>query len=360
MSLLWSGRARAQESVDAPQAPPRAEHRQQLQRYHDSVISWEHNVSAETLGIGDDPQSRNPTYTMGLAGRGRFYLRDELGDWLFVAVNVGLYREMTNSDVTTKQGEWSLSDTDLALSYVRRLLGSKETETTLGEVRGLVSIPTSKASFDSGRYFALGGLLAVTQVSPLLKGRYKPGLLSLFRLGAAYERWFARATVPTQPSLERVRLTPDGHTVPGDQLSGSSLIRDQLSFSARVALVFGDTVTWTNEFAFQPAWKYDVQDGVAICGVVATGCTTVQVGADDSRYLARTQFNTELSFHLFRGVALDVGYANVTSQLGPDGRHRSIFYSPDASFYAALSFIPHELTTPSAPSAASVNAPRTF
>lgn len=360
VSLLWSGRVRAEETEDKPQDVPRKEHRRQLQRYHDSVIAWENHVTAATLGIGDDPQSRNPTYTMGFSGQGRFYLRDELGDWLYVGANLGLYREFTNSDSTTQRGEWALTDGDLALHYVRRLLGAQDSDTTLGQIRGVVRLPTSQASFDSGRYFLLGGYLAVTQVNPLLKGRFKPGLTSALRLGVGYGRWFSRATVPTQPSLERVRLTPDGQSVAGDQLSGSSLVRDMLSFQARWQLLFGDFMTWSTEFSFNPAWKYDVQDQVDVCGVVATGCATVRTGQDDTRYLAITEFSTELSFQLFRGVSLQVGYLNAANQLGPDGQRQGVFYSPGAEFYTALSLTPHELVSPPAQSAASSSAPRSF
>jgi len=34
---------------------------------------------------------------------------------------------------------------------------------------------------------------------------------------------------------------------------------------------------------------------------------------------------------------LSFGYANLTAQLGPDGRRRGVFYSPDARFYGTLS-----------------------
>ncbi|HEY6080102.1 MAG TPA: hypothetical protein VIW29_14915 [Polyangiaceae bacterium] len=330
----------AADDTKAPQDAP-----ERLLRFRDSVVSWEHNVSAETLGVGADVQSSNPTYIMGLAARGRFYLVDERKDKLFVLGNIGLYRELTNSDSTTAQGEVSLSDAELALVYAPRLRGSGEGDATLADVRASLTLPTSKSSYESGRYFAPGVGVGITQVTPLLKGRVEPDISSIVRLAVAYQRWFARATVPTNPSLERVRMTMDGRTLPGDQLSGSSLIRDQLTFSTRFTLAFGEVVGWATDFGLQPAWKYDVQDQVQVCGNVLTGCTTVQVGEDDSRYLVRTLFNTEVAFHFMRGFSLEVGYGNVANQIGPNGHRRGIFYSPDAGFYASLSLIPHELFT---------------
>lgn len=312
--------------------------------YYGSLLFWEHNVSAETVGVGNDVQSSNPSYTMGLGARARWYFLDQPGKRLSLRGDVGVYREFTNSDSTTRRGETSPSDTELALSYATRIQGAADSDGTLLELRPLALVlPTSRASFNAGRYFAAGALVGVSHVSPLLKGRFEPELGSVLSFTAGYKHWFARATVPTNPSLELVRVTSDGRSVPTDQLTGSSLIRDELSFIGRWALSFGDFVTWTTDFGLQPAWKYDVAEQVAICGVVATGCTTVELGEDDGRYLLRTLFNVELAFEVVRSLSLAVGYANVANQLGPDGRRRGMFYSPDASFYAGLAFTPHEL-----------------
>jgi hypothetical protein len=345
LGLLTSLPALAQAPADEAGAKPDQEGKPPA--YRGSSASWEHNVSAQTLGVGDDPQSANPTYTMGFAVRPRYYLLDNPRSRLSLRGDAGIYREFTNSDSTTQRGEWSLSDTELVLVYVRRLLGANDGDALLGEIRPLsLLLPTSEASFESGRYFGLGATLGITKTSPLLQGRFKPDLSSVVRFAVGYRRWFARATVPTNPSLERVRLTPDGRSLPGDQLSGASLIRDELTLSARFQLAFGEAVSWTTDFGFQPAWKYDVADEVEICGVVATGCTTVGVGEDDSRYLVRTQFNTELGFRLYTGLSLEVGYGSAANQLGADGRRRGIFYNPDAGFYASLTFTPDELLSP--------------
>jgi hypothetical protein len=332
--------ARAQSAAPAvdrtaSEAPP-----PKLPAYHHSVFSWEHHTSTETLGVGDDPQTANPTYTMGFSAKTRYYLRDDPGRLLSLRLETGLYREFTNSDATTRRGEWSFVDTNLALVYGHRFWGPSDTDGTLLELRPItLALPTSKNSYESGRYFAPGVLVGVNNIRPILNGQ----VLSLVRLAVAYERWFARATVPTNPSLNRVRLTTEGRTASGDQLSGSSLVRDQVTLSSRFRFDFGDAVVWTTDFAFAPAWKYDLKDEVELCGVVATGCTTVDVSSDDSRYLVSTQFNTEVSIRLARSLSFELGYGNSSNQLGADGRRRNMFYSPSAEFYLSLSFQPHEL-----------------
>jgi hypothetical protein len=358
LTLLGTAPARAQAADVGATKPQEAEKRP---AYRGSSASWEHNLSAQTLGVGDDPQSSNPTYTMGLAVRPRYYLLDKPDGRLSVRGDAGIYREFTDSDATTRRGEWSLSDTELVLVYLRRLYGEADSDALLGEVRPLsLVLPTSKASFNSGRYFGPGVTLALTKTTPLLRGRFQPDLASVVRFGVSYRRWFARATVPTNPTLERVRLTPDGRSLPGDQLSGSSLIRDELTLSARFQLAFGERLSWTTDFGFQPAWKYDVAEQVEVCGVVATGCATVEVGEDDSRYLVRTQFTTELGVRLFAGLSFEVGYGSAGNQLGPDGRRRGVFYNPDAGFYVSLTLTPDELASPPQRSARGPGASQRF
>jgi hypothetical protein len=339
LGVCWATPALAQIAPPADKPPAEAAPAK-LPAYHHSVFSWEHHASTETLGVGDDPQTLNPSYTMGLAAKTRYYLRDEPGRLFSVRLDAGLYREFTNSDSTTQRGEWSFVDTNLALVYAHRFLGQSDTDGTLLEVRPItLSLPTSKNSYRSGRYFGAGALVGVSNIRPILNDK----VLSLVRLAAGYERWFARATVPTSPSLERVRLTTEGRSVSGDQLSGSSLVRDRLTFSSRFRLDFGESVSWSTDFAFSPAWRYNLQDEVELCAVVATGCTTVDVAEDDSRYQVSTQFVSEVSIRLVRSLSLELGYGNSSNQLGQDGRRRNVFYSPAAEFLVSLSFQPHEL-----------------
>jgi hypothetical protein len=347
---LGSGNASAQAptasdtgAVKAPEAEA-----EKLPAYHHSIFSWEHNLTTQTVGVGDTPQSYNPTYTMGFAAKTRYYLVDDTpkGEHFSLRLDGGLYREFTNSDATTHRGEWLFVDTDLAAVYARRFQGPADTDGTFFEVRPLtLTLPTAKSSYDSGRYFAAGALVGLTNVTPLLRGKVDTDVAATTRLAVGYKRWFARATVPTNASLERVRLTPDGRSLPGDSLSGASLVRDEIDISARVRFELGKNVLWTTDAALSPSWKYAVQDDVMVCGVILTGCTDVKVSPDDQRYLLLTQFSTEVSVRVATGFSVELGYANSANQLGSDGRRRSFFYSPASVFYASVSFFPHELVT---------------
>lgn len=293
---------------------------------------------------------------MGFVAKARYYFLDDnpKGEHLRTGLETGLYREMTNSDTTTRRGEWGFSDTYVPLRYSRRFQGPSDLDGMMAIVGTSLTFPTSKASYDSGRYLAPGALVGVSHATPIFQGKLEHfSTTEVFYV--EYQRWFARATVPTNPSLDRVRLSPDGHSLPSDTLSGSSLVRDQLNFSGRLRLSLGEDVLWTTDAAISPAWKYKVQDHV--CIMVATGCADVGVSENDSRYLVRTSFSTEVSVRIVKGFSLDVGYGNAANQLGQDGRRRSFFYSPEAVFYASISFFPHELATGTKQLAQSLFAP---
>ena len=102
---------------------------------------------------------------------------------------------------------------------------------------------------------------------------------------------------------------------------------------------------------------YNVQNDVMLCGVVLTGCTDVTVSENDSRFLMRTVFSTEVSVRIAKGISVELGYGNSANQLGRDGRRRSFFYGPEAVLYASVSFMPHELAGSSRRIANSLFAP---
>lgn len=67
-----------------------------------------------------------------------------------------------------------------------------------------------------------------------------------------------------------------------------------------------------------------------------TGCATPDVVDDPTDYAVTTLFNTEIAIDILDEFDLDLGYANLTSQVGPDGQRRNIFYSPDARVYTTF------------------------
>jgi len=304
--------------------------------WHDTYLYWDNAVTTNTLGIGKSYQSRDPVYEMTFGLRPRYYFIDDPNETVSIRGDLGIISERTNSDTTTERGEWSATDFELygALSY--KLRESRDDLTELAIRLPRLTLPTSKVSYDSGKILALGARAGVRE-DVALEGRgarFFPNLELIVK--AEYNYQFTRTEVPTNAGLERIRLDPEGRSVVSDQLGGATFARHAAVFGGASLLHIHQDVLWTTALEVRPAWKYPVDHHVEICGVVLTGCVEPTGVADPQTRSVLTFFQTEFWITLSESLGLSLGYANLTAQLGPDGRRRSVFYSPDARFYATL------------------------
>src|SRR5262245_12881100 len=86
-ALGLPGVARAQASsappVDRRPLPPpekRAEPERKASAWRGSTLSWNNSATTETLGVGQDVQSENPTYEMAFGLSPRYTFWDAPGD----------------------------------------------------------------------------------------------------------------------------------------------------------------------------------------------------------------------------------------------------------------------------------------
>ncbi len=304
--------------------------------WHDTYLYWDHAISANTVGIGQDYQSRDPVYQMTIGLRPRWYFYESPKLAISARADLGVTTERTNSDTTTQRGEWTATDFELygAVSY--KLRESKEDLTELALRVPRLTFPTSKISYDSGKLLGLGFRLGLRE-DVALEGRgatFFPNVELIAK--AEYGYLFTNSQVPTNSGLERIRLDPEGRSIVSDQLSGATLARHSAAFGGAVLMHVHQNVLWSTSLEIRPAWKYPVDHDVQVCGVVLTGCTQATGISDPQTRSVLTYFSTDFWITFTDTVGLSVGYANLTAQLGPDGRRRSVFYSPDATFYATL------------------------
>ncbi|HVR18474.1 MAG TPA: hypothetical protein VMS65_02220, partial [Polyangiaceae bacterium] len=208
--------------------------------------------------------------------------------------------------------------------------------TTLAFRAPALALPTSKASRKNGTYFGLGGSLLATQDFPLL-GADSAVLSGLAVSGlAGYEHAFRRATTPTNPELERERMGPDGETLSSDQLTGRAFTDDEvrLGFSTTVSL--HERVRWSSLFEWHLAWKYRFENAAV---ALPTGTAPVDGQEKPDNFGVVALFATEVAVLLVDECSVELGYQNLSSQLGPDAQRRGMFYSPDARF--SLSVVAH-------------------
>jgi len=351
-----------------PAEPKKAKPRPKKLNWRNTSFVWDQTATGQTVGLGKDFQSRDPNYTMTFSLRPRYYIYDDsaadvstLGTaaaanaatktTISVRGDIGLSREFTNSDATTKKGEWTATDAQLYLALVRQLY-SKGDVSTIGVVDvPKLTFPSSKFSYDAGRYMELGTTVAAIQQLPLLGS--KSDFLQILSLEAAasYSHWFTRATQATQPNLSYVRMNPQGIALPGDQLGGAAFAEHQADFTIADELMITDRISWSNQFSWRPYWKYTFNNQ-ANCVQITGECVTPSTVDNPTHYSVVTLFDTELDVRVLDQLSIAAGYANVTPQIGPDGKRRNIFYSPDAVVYltatAYLDQIYKTFTKPSA------------
>jgi hypothetical protein len=323
---------------------------------------WDNATTAATLGVGQNYLTRNPVYEMTFGLRPRYYFVENERVTLSARADLGLVSERTNSDTTSSQGEWSATDFELWGSYTNIL---RQTESDLTEFAIRVPrllLPTSKVSYDNGKYLGLGVRVGGRE-EIVLAGRGARWFSSLEILGKIdYGYQFTSSQVPINGGLERVRMGIDGRSIVSDQLGGATLAQHAAAFGVSSWVHVHPRVNWISTVELRSAWKYPVNHDVQICGVVLTGCTQASGIANPQTRSALTYFQTEFWGRLTDTLELTVGYANLTPQLGPDGRRRNLLYSPDARFYLTLNvYLDHlyvHLSPSQRQSASATNEPR--
>jgi len=352
---LLSGTLLAQPTTEPASASPASASQPPSPRpealpWRGTMLAWSQSLTTQTVGIGQDRQTANPTWEHSYTLRPRYYLYGDDEQLLSVRAEVGVFRELTNSDTTTRRGEWSLTDAMVYGAYARvlsesgavgpepelpdaLLLGTtSEYLTALFTFVPRLTLPTSTVSRNNGTLLGLGALVGLAQSVPVL------GLDSAWlpaadlELGVGYQHLFTEATEPTASDLSRVRLMANGVSVPGDQLGAVAFAAHQLSILLKGTLYLARRLSWTNTVGWSPSWKYAFTEQQEVCGVVDTGCTVVETTTDRRSHAVVTEFSTGIGVRPLRAVGVAVGYTNVSLQLGPDGKRRNLLYSPEARF----------------------------
>lgn len=304
--------------------------------WHDTYIYWDNAVTASTLGVGQDYLTRNPLYEITFGARPRYYFVDNERVTISARAELGVVSERTNSDTTTKQGEWSATDFEFWGSYTNILRQSQSDLTEFAIRVPRLVLPTSKVSYDSGKLLGLGMRVGGRE-EIVLAGRAATWFPTVEFFGKVeYGYQFTNSQVPTNGALERIRMGPDGRSIVSDQLGGATLAQHAAVFGAASWVHVHPRLNWVSAFELRSAWKYPVSHSVEICGVALTGCTQASGIADPQTRSALTYVQTEFWGRLTDTLELTVGYANLATQLAPDGRRRSVLYSPDARFYLTL------------------------
>lgn len=335
--LLTAGGVQAQTRVDRPVAVSESTKFAPEAKlpWRETYVLFQQRASTQTLGVGEDYQSRNAYYDWFLYLRPRLYVWDGENTSLSIRAQVALLREFTNSDATTTRGELELQDTALALvpEHVFYADGDYETRLTLSLPR--LELPTAKPSRDAGKIVQLGARALLTQAFALRAGAdaFPRGHAGL-RVGYAYEFW--GANVGESSDLRRVRLDLSGRSVTNAQIAGAAVSEHRgVIHGILGADIFRDLVGFEIEAGIDPSSRYALSTS-EVCNV-STGCVRASSVADPQRYAVTTFLDFNVSATAVRDVLrVALGYENLTSQIGTDGQRRSGLWSPESKFYLTL------------------------
>jgi hypothetical protein len=299
-----------------------------------TTLGWSNRATAQTVGLGDDYQSSNPYAEWFFSLRPRYYLWEGDGDSLSLRLTLNAYTELTNSDTTTKEHEFLIDDSTIALVPSFTLWKDGDYKTVLSLTAPRVTLPTSKASRSSGIYAEVGVRASITQTVPVSGGDADFFRTANFGARAGYAYLFSKGNVPLDADLDQLRRNVDGVTVSNDQLRGAALAQHRASGHVFGGLdIYKDVVSLESEIGMDWFWKFPLAEAEV---TLETG--PAEVESQDSTRLQRSLFfNVGLSINAIEDIlTLGVGYESFPTQLGPGGTRRSIFYSPDALLYFAL------------------------
>jgi hypothetical protein len=299
-----------------------------------SLLRFDQSVSAQTVGVGKDYQTYNPSYDMTLLFRPRWYLYEDEIQNVSLRGEAGLFHEFTNSDVTTERGETSLTDAQLFATFARTLHRNAAYRTEVSLRAPLLTFPTSKASARSGAVLGVGASFTIAQDVPLA-GSESPifqSVTSALRVG--YAHTFTKAIVPTNADVGRRRADPEGRLLIDDQFGTPAFPEHEGTIRLIFDLGVSERVRWGTGFTWLPLWKYELPE-TQIC-TVATGCVEPDSVEDPQRFVVTTVFESEVAWQLMDELVLAAGYSNLTSQVGTSGERRNVFYSPFARLYVSV------------------------
>jgi hypothetical protein len=299
-----------------------------------TTLGWSNRATAQTVGLGDDYQSANPYAEWFFSLRPRYYLWDGDGDSLSLRVTLNAFTELTNSDTTTKEREFLIDDSTIALVPSFTLWKDGDYKTVLSLTAPRVVLPTSKASRSSGIYAEVGVRASITQTVPISGSNVDFFRTGNFGARAGYAHLFSKGNVPLDADLDRLRRNVDGVTVSNDQLRGAALAQHRASGHVFGGLdIYKDVVTLDSEIGMDWFWKFPLAEADV---TLETG--PAEVESQDSGRLQRSLFfNVGLSVQAIPDIlTIGGGYESFPTQLGPGGTRRSIFYSQEALLYFAL------------------------
>lgn len=311
-------------------------------------------ATTTAVGIGRDNigDSHESVAMIGLLSL-KYKLIDEDVWSLGAFMATGAYVELTNSNSSVTEHEPQMIDLSFGSSAIYKRAAKKWGTTPRASLA--MSLPTSKVSRSNSTLVKTSMNMGFSQGFPWFKGTPVVEDMS-----AAFNfKWghhFASATTPVNDDLDRERQTLTGGSQLDDQLTGGRFARNSTveSLGLNWGKAFGGIpVNAGFGFVFGQGYKAPFENGTAdqcipIANVVNEECTAVGGEAESVDTFYTYGFSFDVGVQPAPELSVGLGYASSggssgQNTLGPDGQHRSIFYSPSAEFALTLTLHPDAL-----------------
>ena len=308
-----------------------------LRRWRGSYVAFDQSFTTQTVHVGADYQSADPTYELWLSAKPQYFFIDHVHNKLSISVWVNAFLELTNSDTTTEYHELQIGPTFVTMPYLhvfRRGIVARPGYKTAFSVGPRLVLPTDKASYDSGQYLSAGIAGFLSQGVPLRgeDARFWRGaeLTAGLTVGAPW----SKSTSPVNGNIDQLREDVAGRLIVSDQLRGTMNTKYYVNASLGADVQVTQRATFSASYVMLNSWAYLPSDA-PVCSVL-TGCAQPLDGTNPPNFRVSTWLTASLAYDVSRMLAVSVGYYNRANQIGPDGQRRNPLWSPDARFFVTV------------------------
>jgi hypothetical protein len=298
--------------------------------WHGTTLLFDQSVTTQTLRVGDDYQSANPTYEWWLAFKPRYFLHETKASSISLNLWANLYLELTDSDTTTSRREPVGGPTYVWATYTRTLRDGNGYKTALA-LGPRVTIPTDKAARNAGHIMGGGGILGVSQSVPLRGGSARVFRGARLGVTAIYNHPFSRATSGVNDDIRWTRVDTGLRPIVSDQLTGRMFTAHALNLAFSADLQLLRRLSLSVSYVLLNAWVYGPSRSDCIAEL--TGCYQPLEVDSPTTYKVNTWGTAAVSYDALDDLSVSLGYYNLASQIGPDGTYRNPLWSPSARFF---------------------------
>jgi hypothetical protein len=297
-----------------------------VQPFRGSLLIIDQSMTTNTFSKGSQ-LSYQPLYEWWISPRVAYNFSKQVR----FTLRQDLFKEWTNTSETTYAREWRYTDTWLTLAYRPDLTSvSKHLSGGLGFI---LRPGISKESRIASQYFSAGPSANIGYAFDL--GGEKAKAFKSLNVSAAvnYQHSFSKCNTPCaadSSEFGQARMNARNEAVRDQQVRSASMVGNQLLYSLNLGvdivehLDFSASMIWISQFAYKTSDAF-TKDG-----------TEVGRAPDDTRLRQFSWWFTQVTWGFSKEASLAFGYYNLNAVVGPDGKYRNPFWSPDARVFLDL------------------------